>query len=151
MGSPCSPSLATIGIHPLELAFLKKAKNIIAFYRYLDDILLISSGSREDVEQNIKDLNQLHPSLQFTAEISDTGIDFLDIHIYKGNSFHETGKLDTRIFTKPCDTFQYIPDSSAHPSSIFTGFIFGEFLRYVRISSTIEEYLKQCNLFKQDS
>ncbi|XP_072021492.1 uncharacterized protein [Amphiura filiformis] len=148
MGSPVSCSLANISLHPLECAFLKKAKNITCFYRYLDDIILISSGTRDDLDQNIKDLNLLHPDLKFTADISESGINFLDLHIYKGKNFHETGKLDTKVFTKPCDTFQYIQPSSSHPPATFKGFIHGEFLRFIRIISEEEEFHKQCALFK---
>lgn len=149
MGSPVSCSLANISLHPLECTFLEKAHKIICFYRYLDDIILISSGTREDLEDNIKDLNNLHPSLKFTADISDLGINFLDLHIYKGKHFPETGKLETRVFTKPCDTFQYIQPSSSHPPATFKGFIHAEFLRFVRIISELEEFHKQCALFKQ--
>jgi hypothetical protein len=149
MGSPVSCSLANISLHPLELMFLESAKNILCFYRFLDDILLISTDNRDDLNQNIISLNNLHPDLKFTAEISDIGINFLDIHIYKGKNFHETGKLDTKIFTKPCDTFQYIQPSSTHPPATFKGFIHGEFLRFARITSEEEEFHQQCTIFKQ--
>jgi hypothetical protein len=149
MGSPVSCSLANISLHPLELEFLEKANNILCFFRYLDDIILISTDNRDDLNQNIDLLNDLHPDLKFTAEISNSGINFLDIHIYKGKNFHETGKLDTKIFTKPCDTFQYIQPSSTHPPATFKGFIHGEFLRFARITSEEEEFHKQCTLFKK--
>jgi hypothetical protein len=147
MGSPCSPSVANITIHPLENKFLEQATNIIAFYRFLDDILLISSGPQDELRKQVHTLNTLHPSLKFTADISTTGLNFLDLHIYKGTSFNKTGSLSTKIYTKSCDTFQYISPDSAHPPATFKGFIKGEFLRFIRNCSESHEYELQCQRF----
>ena len=149
MGSPASVSIANISLHPLEQLFLETAQDIICFFRYIDDIIWISSGTRESLEEQITHLNTLHPTLKFTAEISNSSIDFLDITIYKGPNFKNTGKLSTKIFTKPCDTFQYIMPSSTHPPSTFKAFIYGEFLRIIRNSSEKEEYDATSSLFKE--
>ena len=148
MGSPCSVSVANIALHPLEKTFLENATNIICFYRYIDDIILISSGTRELLEKQITMLNNLHPDLKFTADISDSTIDFLDITIYKGTNFHTTGKLSTKIYTKLCDTFQYLSPKSFHTESVFRAFIYGEFLRILRNTSEQDEFTKRCEFFK---
>ena len=38
--------------------------------------------------------NRHHPSIKFTAEISDKEINFLDTTVYKGERFHNQGILD---------------------------------------------------------
>ena len=40
--------------------------------------------------------NRHHPSIKFTAEISDKEINFLDTTVYKGERFHNQGILDIR-------------------------------------------------------
>ena len=147
MGSPASVSIANIALHPLEMIFLNHTTNIICFFRFVDDIILLSNSPRPILEEQIQYLNTLHPNLKFTAEISDTSINFLDITIYKGKDFNNTGKLSTKIFTKPVDTFQYIMPTSTHPPSTFRAFIYGEFLRIIRNTSEKEEYLKTSSLF----
>ena len=150
MGSPCSVSLANISIHPLETSFLKSAKNFLCFFRFIDDIFAISTSSRAELQDQIQTLNTLHPNLKFTAEISETSVNFLDITIYKGNDFNVTKKLSTKIYTKPCDTAQYIMPSSTHSPATFKGFIYGEFLRYARNTSEKDEFDKTCNRFKSN-
>ncbi len=149
MGSPCSVSLATIAMHPLEKAFLERAENIIAFYRYIDDIILISSGPSSLLDQQIKDLNSLHHSLKFSAEISPSSINFLDLTIYKPSNFNSTGILATKVYSKSCDTFQYILPTSTHPPATFKAFIYGEFLRFVRNCSEEDEFNNRCEFFKE--
>ena len=149
MGSPASVSIANIALHPLEKLFLETAQHIICFFRFIDDIIMISSATRTIIEEQITHLNTLHPTLKFTADISNSSINFLDITIYKGPNFKDTGKLSTKIFTKPCDTFQYILPTSTHPPSTFKAFIYGEFLRIIRNSSEKEEYEATSSLFKE--
>ncbi len=149
MGSPCSVSLANIALHPLEQSFLNSAENILCFYRFIDDIILVSSGPRTLLEDQINHLNTLHPNLKFTADISDSTINFLDLTIFKSPDYHNTGKLSTKVFTKPCDTFQYIMPNSIHPPATFKAFIYGEFLRFARNSSEEEDFTNQSAFFKQ--
>ena len=150
MGSPCSVSLANISIHPLETSFLKSAKNFLCFFRLIDDIFAISTSSIVELHDQIQTLNTLRPNLKFTAEISETSVNFSDITIYKGNDFNVTKKLSTKIYTKPCDTAQYIMPSSTHPPATFKGFIYGEFLCYARNTSEKDEFDKTCNRFKSN-
>ena len=64
----------------------------------------------EVLERQIMHLNTLHSTLKFTADISNSSINFLHITIYiRIQTSRTQGKLSTKIFTKPCDTFhQYI-------------------------------------------
>lgn len=87
----------------------------------------------------------MHPTIKFTATISDTTVDYLDITIFKG----ESGILDIKIYTKPCETFMYITPTSTHPPATFLGFIKGEFLRIIRNSSNEHDYLERANLFTE--
>ena len=110
-------------------------------------MILFSNSPRLILEEQIQYLKSLHPNLKFTAEVSDSYINFSDITIYKGKDFKNTGKLSTKIFTKPVDNFQYIMPTSTHLPSTFKAFMYGDFLRIIRITSEKEEYLKHSSLF----
>ena len=73
--------------------------------------------------QFIEQANKHHPTIKFTAEISETETTFLDSNIYKGERFRSTSVLDVRTHFKPIETFQYTHFSSCHPPGVKKGFI----------------------------
>ena len=97
----------------LENKILQQADHILTWWRYIDDILVIYSGELEDFKNLINTMNQLHPTLKFTYEASKTSIDYLDLTIFKGKRFRETGILDTKVYTKPTETYQFLHRTSS--------------------------------------
>ena len=91
----------------------------------------------------------MYPTIKFTATISNSQINYLDITVFKGTRFRESGILDIKMYTKECETFMYIMPSSTHPPSTFSGFIKGEFLRIIRNSSNEEDATERANLFTE--
>ena len=79
--------------------------------------------------QFIEQANKHHPTINFTAEISETETTFLDTNIYKGERYRSISVLDVRKHFKPTETFQYTHFSSCHPPGVKKGFIKGETLR----------------------
>ena len=77
-----------------------------------------------------------HNTIKFTYSISPTGLDFLDVHIYKGPRFESSGILDFRPHFKDMNCFQYLHYTLAHPRSTFSGIVKGELLRILRASSS---------------
>ena len=49
--------------------------------------------NRKDVELFIKEANNLHPTIKFTAEISENEITLLDTTVFKGERFTEKSIL----------------------------------------------------------
>jgi len=84
----------------------------------------------------IEQANSHHPTIKFTAEISNTETTFLDTVIYKGERFREQSILDIKTHLKPTETFQYTHYTSCHPPSVKKGFIKGEALRLLRTNSS---------------
>ena len=75
--------------------------------RYIDDCLGSASCSCVELESFINFFNDFHPALQFTWEISETSVSFLDILIsINGNM------LTTSAFYKPTDSHNYLFISS---------------------------------------
>jgi hypothetical protein len=81
--------------------------------------------------------------IKFTSEVSNTDINFLDLHIY----FHY-GNLEINTYFKSISKFAYIPPHSTHPSSMLKGMIIGELTRYYRTNTKENTFLLTLDLFK---
>lgn len=147
MGNNASPELSDIALHALEKRFLEFDANILFYYRYRDDIFMGYRSSDENLETLIRFMNNAHQTLKFTFEVSNHQVTFLDLEIYKGARFLESGVLDHRVHTKATDTFQYLSYDSAHPRSVFRGLIKGETIRYARCSTNQQEFLDKVSFF----
>ena len=97
----------------------------------------------------IEQANQYHPSIKFTAEISENNITFLDTIIYKRDRLLTDSILDIKTHYKPTETFQYTHLTSCHSLGVKRGFIKGEATRLLRTNSsqtTFEECLPNLKL-----
>ena len=70
---------------------------------------------KEQITHFIKQANNDHATVKFTAEISENEVTFLDTIVYKGKRFNSTSILDVGTHFKPTETFQYTYFSSCHP------------------------------------
>ena len=136
MGTKMAPAYANIFMGTLESRILSQTNpSPIHWKRYIDDIFLVWTDTKESLEQFIKSINDLHPHINFTAEFSTDEIIFLDLCLYKGERFAKEGILDIKTHIKPTNTQQYVHASSAHPPGTGRGIIKGELLRYLRTNS----------------
>ena len=87
------------------------------------------------MELFIKEANNLHPTIKFTAEISENEITLFDTTVFKGERFTERSILDIKTHYKPTETFQYTHFTSCHPPGVKRGFIKGEAIRLLKINS----------------
>jgi len=87
MGFPLSPILADIVMQDLEVKAIKNLDfEIPVYYRYVDDILLITPANRVDIILN--SFNSIHNRLQFTVEYEkNRSISFLDL-IFLSSMIH---------------------------------------------------------------
>ena len=69
----------------------------LVWKHYIDDIFSLWTTNRDRIEHFIEQANNHHPTIKFTAEISDKETLFLDTYIYKGERFER----DTRQETSP--------------------------------------------------
>ena len=94
------------------------------YLRYKDDLCLIWAGTKEQFEDFICNLNNQHPSIKFSYQISITSVDFLDTTVYIKNR-----KLHTTIFTKPTDEQNYLHYHSEHPLPLKNSIPFRQILQ----------------------
>ncbi|PFX24782.1 hypothetical protein AWC38_SpisGene25758 [Stylophora pistillata] len=129
--------LTTILIFVLYTEILDKILfKPLVWKRYVDDIFSLWSPNKATVERFIEKANNHHPTIKFTAEISDKETTFLETYIHKGERFEKDAILDVRTHFKQSETFQYAHCSSCHPQGVKKGFIKGEALRLLRTNSS---------------
>jgi len=119
---------------------------LLTWKRYINDVFSLWNINKEEINTFIELANSYHPTIKFTAEISDTEITFLDTCVYKGKRFKKESILDMRMHFKPTETFQYTHFTSCHPPGIRKGFIKGKALKLLRTNSskaTFEENITQ--------
>ena len=151
MGGSASAELADLRMYQIFESILSKYKfksSILTCLRYRDDGFILHSGTAEQIQNLFQIANKSHKHLKFTFEFSNQEITFLDTHIYKGKRFKEEGILDIKTYTKKTETFQYLDRTSAHPTSVFKGFLKAEVIRNIRNTSDIQELKLLIDLFK---
>lgn len=100
--------------------------------RYIDDIFIIWTGSNEDLQIFMDKINSIHPTIKFTHEYDDNELTFLDMTVYKGPSFKDTGLLDIKTHIKKTNKQLYVHQSSYHPEPCKKAIATGETIRYLR-------------------
>ena len=119
MGTKMAVAFANIFMGKVEKELLNRsAFKPLVWKRYIDDIFSLWDISREELQQFIEQANNHHPTIKFTAEISETEITFLDTVVYKGNRFITESVIDVRTHYKATETFQYTHFSSCHPPGV---------------------------------
>jgi hypothetical protein len=90
MGAPTSAILAGTFILHMEHKYIYPILNalqIIAHYRYVDDILIIYNKKKTNIEEALKDFNNIQRSIKFTIEKEKhKKINYLDITIHRKNN-----------------------------------------------------------------
>ncbi|CAJ0967291.1 unnamed protein product [Ranitomeya imitator] len=134
MGCPCAPSYANLFLGWWEetIVFGDEErwwhKFISIWYRYIDDVFMVWTGTREEFTMFMGCLNINKVGLKFTSEISEIELAFLDLKIVKD----ESGQVATSIYRKPTSTNSLLHWDSHHPVSLKRGIPKGQFLRLRR-------------------
>ena len=137
MGTEMAVAFANIFMGKVESQILSQsALKPLAWKRYIDDIFSIWNINKDEVTEFIEQANSHHPTIKFTAEVSDIETTFLDTKVYKGKRFTELSILDIETHFKATETFQYTHFSSCHPPGVKKGFIKGEAFRLLRTNSS---------------
>jgi hypothetical protein len=115
MGAPTSSILSEIFLQFLEHSKICKIlieNKIIAYFRYVDDILIIYDTHKTNIANVLDMFNNLHPKIKFTSELElDHKINFLDITICR-----LPNEICVSIYRKPTASGYLIPYESCHPS-----------------------------------
>ena len=85
----------------------------------------------------IEYLNSRVPSINFTQEVSQKEVSFLDTKVKIVNN-----RLETDLYSKPTDSHSYLMYDSAHPQRCKDSIPYGQFLRLRRICSQEIDFQK---------
>ncbi len=94
----------------------------------------------DDLYDFINYLNQSHPTIKFTHEISQSQISFLDVLVCL-----EQGQICTKVYNKPTDAHLYLHYKSSHPKTMKDSIPYSQLLRIRRICSKQEDFVQQAN------
>jgi hypothetical protein len=133
MGTPCAPNFANIFMEYIETSLLRDAPGPIPYvwWRFIDDVFIIWTHSRQELDKFIEFINSYHASIKFTAEISDVEVHFLDVTVSK------TGEgIQTAVYTKPTAAHMYLDYTSSHPTCTKRAIPYSQALRIRKICST---------------
>ena len=111
--------------------------------RLVDDYFMVLQGPVEYRLAILQAIKTADPDRPLKVHSSTETVDFLDVTIYKGCQFHETGILDTKPYTKPSFTGMHLHHSSHHPQSTFDSILSGFHNRSLISSSDITVH-RQC-------
>ena len=89
--------------------YIKDKTNM--FLRFIDDLFMIWTGSKQELLEFMSDLNKKHPSIKFEFKYSQTKIEFLDVLVYKDHN----NMLQTTIYRKQTDRQNCLDARSEHP------------------------------------
>ena len=106
--------------------------------RFLDDIFLLWTNTRHELDDFILHINSFHPSIKFTVNSSPVSLPFLDINI----SLRD-GYLHTDLHTKATDAHGYLHRRSCHLPHVYKNIPSSQFLRVRRLCSDPETFKKR--------
>ena len=136
-GVSCGAEVAHIFLEELfATTFARYAHLSVYHRRYIDDGILIWSGTVEQAHQLFAELNAADENIELTFEISAQRGVMLDVNFFKGPDWRLTGFLDTTVFQKSVNMYLYTPPTSEHPRHCCYGLVSGEITRYIRLSSS---------------
>ncbi|XP_068684512.1 uncharacterized protein [Montipora foliosa] len=116
MGTKTAVSFANIFMAEIETNLMQQNNTKPREWkRYIDDVFSLWDCNRNEVERFIEQANTFHPTIKFTAEISENEIIFLDTVVFKGERFIKESILDIKTHYSLTETFQYTHFTSCHP------------------------------------
>ena len=131
MGSPPAPHLANGWLSQFDNIIKGKAR---LYARYMDNIL--QDIKREEIEDKLSEINNLHSALKFTIEREvDGAIPFLDMRI-----MNTRGRLTSTWYNKPTDTGRMMNYHALAPKRYKRSVVSGVVHRIHRACSTWQNF-----------
>jgi hypothetical protein len=157
MGLAFSGDLADSLFHDLaeaghsSLETVLEASEVYLYIRYRDDILVIYNRNAQGTGyQFLQKLIRLaKPVYKVICESVDTSANFLDIHIYKGPDFMQTGTFQYKPYVKATQQRVYLNHYSMHPGAVHSAWPLAETSRLFRRSSCWKHFAEARSVFAQ--
>ncbi|XP_026098621.1 uncharacterized protein LOC113069710 [Carassius auratus] len=144
MGACFAPNYANLFLGLWEERYIFSHVNpfkdkILWWGRYIDDVILMFSGSEKELVDFHVYVNSLNENLKFSLDYDLHTINFLDLRISKDNE----GFLHTSIFRKSTDRNTLLHANSFHPPWLIDNIPFGQIQRLRRICDSDQDFQYQ--------
>lgn len=147
MGKKFAPAYANIFMAEWEASALGTcSKKPLYYFRFLDDIWGVWTHSRGEFQVFLDTLNTHNPSIRIKSTTSQSSVDFLDTTTYKGEHYKETHRLEIKVYFKDTDTHALLHKTSFHPKHTYAGIVKSQLLRFSRICSRQEDFMRATKL-----
>ena len=113
--------------------------------RFVDDIIGVWRGSKEEFLKFIEICNNSEERIKVTYEICEKEAIFLDVKVTR----KDDGELKTELYVKPTDRTRYLHRDSDHPRHVKEGISKGQAGRLRRLCSEDEDYWKHAEKTKE--
>ena len=115
MGNPLLPVVANFYMEHFEALVIESARLKPATWLcYVDDTFVVWNEGRDELQDFLKHLNTIRPSIQFTMEMEEDGkLPFLDVLVTRG-----ADRLTTKVYRKATHTDRYIHFTSNHHNRV---------------------------------
>jgi len=147
MGTPMAPTVANVFMGWHESNLLSKSPvpvDASCWKRYIDDVFLLWTNTREELDDFVSFINSVHPSIKFTVTVSTSQVPFLDLEIKFRDRY-----LISDLHTKETDAHNFVHFRSCHPRHCIKNVPLSQYLRIRRICSLEEDF--QFNAAKMTS
>ena len=136
MGVSPAPPWATIFFALYERTLVPRWAKYVYFYRrFIDDIFCVWLCDT-DPDENAKQWSAFQAELQLWHGLTWNCTDPSDSCIFMDMVISiENNRLVTRVYEKDLNLYLYLPPNSTHSKGVGTGLIFGQVLRYRRLST----------------
>ena len=133
MGSKLGPSYACLFVGYQEYLISQQYQGPFPHLikRYIDDIVGATSLPRHQLQNFIDFVCNFHPAFQFTYEITETSLPFLDIQLTISDD-----RLSTSIHYKETDSHSFLNYKSSHPDKTKNAIPYSQLLRLRRLCSS---------------
>ena len=137
-GIKLAPPYACLGMGKFEQEAFRQnntlLEKVMLWKRFIDDVLMLFEGSRQECENFVNWLNSLCPGvIKFKFEFSAEMVEFLDLQI-----IIENGKFETNLFIKPSNLQLYLDFFSNHPEPCKEALVYGQAIRILERCSKPE-------------
>lgn len=145
MGTKMGPSYACLFMGYLEEMFFKSyhGPKPDLFKRFIDDIIGAASISNQQLQSFIESLCNFHPDIDYTYDISEDSLPFLDTTVTPSGNH-----LKTSVHYKKTDSHNTLLYSSSHPKSCRDAIPYSQFLRLRRICSDDHDFEEKASEMK---
>ena len=138
MGTPFSPAIANLFMGWLEERILSESPvfiNTKYWKRFIDDIIMLFTGTEEELRTFFEFLNRFHRTCKFTYAFSELKISYLD-----GLFRLIEGFIISDLYTKPTDSQSYLHGKSCHPKHSINNIPYSQMQRLRRLCTREEDF-----------